>query len=127
MVVLHKSLLCRAIEEFKGRIAPVFSKVETQKQEIDSLRDDLRRTRRERDRLRKLELLQTEITTLKATLSETERNTDEALRLAEAAKDKLAAQHEATNQWKKKAAELEQDRKRYKDLLDRHVNSVSFI
>jgi len=126
-----QSILFRAIEDFKERIAPVFSKVETQKQEIESLRDDLRRTRRERDhsqnKLRKLEILRTEITTLKAALSESERNTDAALRLAEVAKDELAAQHAATNQWKKKVAELEQDNKRYKDLLDRHVNSVSLI
>lgn len=125
--IILQSLLFRAIEDFKERIAPVFCKVETQKQEINSLRDDLRRTRRERDKLRKLELLQTEITTLKTALSETERNTDEALRLAEAAKDELAAQHASTNQWKKKAAQLEQENKRCKDLLDRHVNSVSLF
>jgi chromosome segregation ATPase len=120
--------LLQAVEDFKERIIPVFTKANTQEKEIDKLRDELRKLRRDKERLegklKKTVSLQAEVVRLKTALSETERNTDEALRLAESAKDELATNHATANQWKKKATELEQENKRYKDMLDRHTNNV---
>lgn len=127
--IIRKSPLAQAIEDFKERIIPMFTKVDTQTEEIDQLRVELRKLRRDkehfRDKLKKMESYQSEVTRLKTALSETERNTDEALRLAESAKDEVAAHHATANQWKKRVTELEQDNKRYRDMLDRHSNNVS--
>jgi len=121
--------LLKAVEDFKERINPIFAKVESQKEEMSVMRDDLRRLRRERDglnsKLEKAKPLQNEVVRLRTALSETERNTDEALRLAEVAKDELAAHHTSTTQWKKRVAELDQENKRYKDQLERLKNNVS--
>jgi len=107
----------------------VFTKVDTQKEEIDKLRDALRRLRRDKEhlqsKLKRTEPLQAEVVRLKTALLETEQNTDEALRLAESAKDELATHHVTVNQLKKRTTELEQENKRYKDMLDRHSNNVS--
>jgi predicted nuclease with TOPRIM domain len=75
--------------------------------------------------LREWSRCQAEVVRLKRVLLETEQNTDEALRLAESAKDELATHHVTANQWKKRTTELEQENKRYKDMLDRHSNNVS--
>jgi cell shape-determining protein MreC len=120
--------LVQAVEDFNDRIIPLFTKVDTQQEEINKTRDELRKLRRDKEhlqgKLKKVEPLQGEIARLKTALSETERNTDEALRIAESAKDELATHHATTNQWKKRATELEQENKRYKDMLDRQTNNV---
>ena len=117
-----------AIEDFKERITPIFVKVETQTRDITKLCDDVCRLRRDKELLRtqlkKIEPLQGKVLQLKKELSETERNTAEALRLAEVAKDEVAAHHTTTNQWKKRAAESELENKRYKDMLERQANAV---
>ena len=71
-----------------------------------------------------MEPLQGKVLQLKKELSETERNTAEALRLAEVAKDEVAAHHTTTIQWKKRAVESELEKKRYKDMLERQANAV---
>ncbi len=95
---------------------------------MTKLCDDICRLRRDREllqtKLKKIEPLQGKVLQLKKELSETERNTTEALRLAEVAKDEVAAHHTTTNQWKKRAAELELENKRYKDMLERQANAV---
>lgn len=107
----------------------MFAKVETQTREISKLNDDLRRYHHDKEllqsKLKNIESLQAENLKLKTALSETERNTAEALRLAEVAKDEVAAHHTTTNQWKKRATELELENKRYKDMLERQANAVS--
>jgi cell shape-determining protein MreC len=129
IVLFKKPLLLQAVEDFRERIVPVFTKVDTQKEEVDRLRDELRKLRRDKEhlqgKLKKIEPLQTEIGRLKTVLLETEQNTDEALRLAESAKDELASHHDNANQWKKRTTELEQENKRYRDMLDRQSNNVS--
>ncbi|KAJ3504361.1 hypothetical protein NLJ89_g7971 [Agrocybe chaxingu] len=120
--------LLKAVQDFRERVAPVFAQVETQKKEIETLREDLRRVRRDREgvqaKLRKTEPLQVEVLRLRTALSETERNTQEAIRLAEQAKDELGTVHASSNQWKKRVAELDQENKRYKDMLERHANNA---
>ncbi|KDR80841.1 hypothetical protein GALMADRAFT_1111130 [Galerina marginata CBS 339.88] len=122
------SALLKAIESFQDRIIPMFSKVENQKHEIDALRKELHRSNRDRDyyqgKARKAEPLQTEIDRLGLSLREAEHNTNQALCLAEAAKDDLGKVHEKSSQWQKHAAELDQDNRRLKDQLERHVDSA---
>jgi predicted nuclease with TOPRIM domain len=48
---VQKSLLVRAVEDFKERIVPMFIKVDTQKEEIEKLRDELRKLRRDKEHL----------------------------------------------------------------------------
>ncbi|KIM39679.1 hypothetical protein M413DRAFT_447137 [Hebeloma cylindrosporum] len=118
--------LLKAIEDFNDRIIPNFSTVEKQKQEIERLRSELHRSHRERDlmqtKLRKAESLQTEVVSLRNALSESEANTQEAIRLAEAAKDDLGKLHETSGQSQRRAVELDQENKRFKDMLERHTS-----
>ena len=76
-------------------------------------------------KLRKAESLQTEVVSLLNTLSESEASTQEAIRLAEVAKDDLRKVDETLGQWQRRAAELDQQNKRFKDMLERHDNIVS--
>jgi Mg2+ and Co2+ transporter CorA len=121
--------LLKAIEDFNDRIIPNFTTVEKQKQEIEALQKELHRSRRERDlmqtKLRRAESLQTEVVSLRNALSESEANTQEAIRLAEVAKDDLGKVHETSGQWQRRAAELDQENKRFKDMLERHASIVS--
>jgi len=77
------------------------------------------------NKLRKAESLQIEVVHLRNALSESEANTQEAIRLAEVAKDDLGKVHVASGQWQRRAAELDQENKRYKDMLERHASVVS--
>ena len=76
-------------------------------------------------KLRKAESLQTEVVSLRNALSESEASTQEAIRLAEVAKDDLRKVDETLGQWQRRAAELDQQNKRFKDMLERHDNIVS--
>ena len=69
--------------------------------------------------------MQTEVISLREALSESEANTQEAIRLAEVAKDDLGKTHETSGQWQRRAAELDQENKRFKDMLERHASVVS--
>jgi len=62
--------------------------------------------------------MQTEVVSLRNALSESEAK---AIRLAKVAKDDLGKVHETLGQWQRRAAELDQQNKRFKDMLDRHV------
>lgn len=121
--------MVQAIEDFKERVVPVFTKVDTQEQELAKLRDDLRKLRQDKIRLegklRKTGPLRDEILQVKLKLSETEQNTEEALRLSENLKVELDASHVTATQWKTRATKFEQESKRYKDMLDRQANNVS--
>lgn len=64
---------------------------------------------------------------LEMELGETKKNGDEAIRLAEIAKNELVEVRENLIQWKKRASELTAENKRYKDLLEKNVESVSHI
>ena len=74
--------------------------------EIEALREELRRSHRERD------LMQTDVARLRNALSEFEANAQEAIRLAELA-------------WQRRAEELDQENKRFRDMLERHARTVS--
>lgn len=74
---------------------------------------------------RRAESLQTEVVSLRNALSESEANTQEAIRLAEVAKNDLGKVHETSGQWQRRAAELDQENKRFKDMLERHASIVS--
>jgi len=76
-------------------------------------------------KLRRAESLQTEVVSLRNALSESEANTQEAIRLAEVAKDDLGKIHETSGQWQRRAADLDQENKRFKDMLERHASIVS--
>lgn len=60
-------------------------------------------------------------------LKETKKIQDEAIRLAEFAKNELGEVHENLAQWKQRTAELTAENKRYKDLLEKQAESVSQI
>ncbi|KAF9038636.1 hypothetical protein BJ165DRAFT_403451 [Panaeolus papilionaceus] len=117
-----------ALESFNERIIPLFKNVESQSKEIHSLKEDLRRARRSRDsmanKVKDGEALHLENVTLKNQLNEAERNTNEAIRLAEVAKDEATRNHDQAQVWKKLSAELDQDNRRYKDLLERQISSA---
>ncbi|KAF8159345.1 hypothetical protein B0H34DRAFT_796602 [Crassisporium funariophilum] len=122
------STLIRAIDDFNERIIPLFTRVESQAHQLDQLRQDLRKSRSDRDnmqaKLKKSEASQAEVVRLEEALSETERNTQEAIRLAEVAKDDLLRVNESSTHWNKRAVELFEENKRFKDQLERHIESA---
>ena len=128
-VLIHftfpKTALIKAVEDFNERIIPLFTKVEVQSHQIIALRKDYLESRQETERLRdqltKAELLKT---SLEIELNESKKIQNEAIRLAEIAKDDLGKIHENSLQWKKRASEVNTENKRYKDLLEKHIESV---
>jgi len=127
--MISKSDLLKAIEDFQTRIVPLFSRTEQQKQEADGLRKELHKSRREFDQLnakmKKAENLEADVKKLENSLKESERNMEEAIRLAEIAKENLDKSNETLTQWQKRAADLEEENKRIKDTLYRQNNDVS--
>ncbi|PPR07004.1 hypothetical protein CVT24_011090 [Panaeolus cyanescens] len=117
-----------ALATFSERIVPMFKTVESQSKEISKLQEDLRRAKRSRDsmanKIKDGENLQQANNQLKQALEEAERNTHQAIQLAELAKDETTKHHDKMQEWKKRAAELDQENRRYKDLLDRQINSA---
>ena len=93
--------------------------VENQKQEIEALREELHRSHQERDSI------QTEVDSLRTALSESEANTQEAIRLAEVAENDLGKVHETSGQWQRRATELDEQNKHVKDMLELHASIVS--
>jgi hypothetical protein len=126
---IPKTILIKAVEDFNGRIVPVFTKVEVQSHQIVALREDYlesrQATERLQDQLTKAELFKTKSIQLEMELNETKKNENEAIRLAEIAKDDLGKVYESTVQWKKRTSELTAENKRYKDMLEKHIESVS--
>lgn len=124
-----KTALIKAVEDFNERILPLFTKVEVQSQQIITLTEDYHENLQEnehlRDQLARAELFKTKSIQLEMELNETKNNENEAIRLAEIAKDDLGKVHESSIQWKKRTSELTAENKRYKDLLEKHVESVS--
>jgi hypothetical protein len=90
------------------------------------LREDSLESRQEtenlRDQLRKAEIKSNQ---LEIELNETKKNENEAIRLAKIAKDDLGKVHESSLHWKKRTSELTAENKRYKDMLEKHVEFVS--
>lgn len=122
-------MLLQALQDFNERIIPLFSKVETQQKDLDQKSQELTRSRRERDeihaRIAHIGPLQTEVQRLRNALSETEANTQEALSLAESAKDKLQTQCQLAEQWQKQAAALEKKNSDLHEIVQRHQSYVS--
>ncbi|KAF5316292.1 hypothetical protein D9619_006218 [Psilocybe cf. subviscida] len=118
------TMLLQALQDFNERIIPLFSKVETQQKDLDQKSQELTRSRRERDeihaRIAHIGPLQTEVQRLRNALSETEANTQEALSLAESAKDKLQTQCQLAEQWQKQAAALEKKNSDLHEIVQRH-------
>ena len=105
--------------------------MEAQAQQIIALREDCLKSRGETAKLQhKLtgaEVFLTKSIQLEIDLKEAKRNEDEAIRLAEIAKNDFVKAQESSIQWKKRASELDTENKRYKDMLERNVESVSQI
>ena len=78
-------------------------------------------------KLRRVESLTTEVVHLRSALSDSEANTQKAIRLAEVAKGDLGKVHSTSGQWQRRAAELDQENKRYRDMLERHASVVSLL
>jgi hypothetical protein len=119
----------KAIEDFNERIVPLFTKVDVQSHQITALREDYRKSRHENEHLRdqqtKAEIFETKSIQLEIELNESKKNENEAIRLAEIAKNDLGKIHESSVQWKKRTSEITAESKRYKDMLEKHVESVS--
>jgi len=119
--------LIKAVEGFKERIIPLFTKVEAQSHQISTLRKDYLESRQEtehlQDQLTKAELFKTKFIQLEIELNESKKNQNEAIRLAEIAKDELGKIHENSILWKKRTSELTAENKRYKDMLEKHIES----
>ena len=75
-----------------------------------------------RDQLKKAEIKSNQ---LEAELIETKKNENEAIRLAKIAKDDLGKAQESSLQWRKRTSELTAENKWHKDMLEKHVESVS--
>lgn len=105
--------------------------MEVQTQQIIVLKGDFHESYMEtkilQDQLKKAEQLQKNSIQLEMQLKETKKNEDEAIRLAEIAKNELVEVREHLGQWKKRTSELTAENKRYKDLLEKQVESVSQI
>ena len=122
----QKSALIKAIEDFNERIIPLFTKVQVQTHQIIALKEDFMESRQEtenlRDQLKKAEIKSKQ---LEIELNETKKNEKEAIRLAKISKDDLGKVHESSLQWRKRTSELTAENKWYKDILEKHVESVS--
>ncbi|KAF9560132.1 hypothetical protein CPC08DRAFT_665798 [Agrocybe pediades] len=120
--------LLKAIEDFQTRIVPLFTRTDEQKQEVETLKKDMHKNRREVDqlnaKLKKAENLQAEVKKFQSSLKESERNMEEAIRLAEVAKENLDKSNEALSKWQKRAADLEEENKRMRDTLYRQNNDA---
>ena len=105
--------------------------MEVQSQQIIVLREAFLESHQEtdnlRDQLTKAEVFQTRTMQLETELKESKKNENEAIRLAEIAKNELGELHENLIQWKKRASEVTAENKRCKDMLEKHVESVSLI
>jgi len=127
-LLLLKTALINAIEDFTERIIPLFTKVEIQSQRLIALREDCLKSREETERLQQkltgAELFLTKSIQLETDLKEAKKNENEAIRLAEIAKNDLGKAHESSVQWKKRASELAAENKRYKDMLEKNVESA---
>ncbi|KAF9528950.1 hypothetical protein CPB83DRAFT_291153 [Crepidotus variabilis] len=121
-------LLLKAVEDFKERIIPTFDKVEGQKQQIKGLLSGMRDLRKENEAYRgkqsKNDILKAEVTRLKSGVAEKEENRRVVVNLLEAMTDEMQTCKASTEHWKKKASDLEQDNRRYKDQLERHTNNA---
>lgn len=95
------------MEDFKERIIPTFARAESQKKQIQGLLDDMRKLRKETE-------------TLKVIAKEFETLQHQHVSL----RDELHVHVSGFTHWKKTAGELDIDNKRYKDLLERHKNTV---
>jgi len=122
------SALLKAVQDFQDRIIPLFAKVQGQKQEIDGLRKDLHRTYKDRDhyesKAKKVEPLEDEVDRLTSERNVATHERDEAIRLAEIAKDDFIRVQQSSLQWQKHAGELDAENRRFKDQLERHVNNA---
>ena len=97
--------LQKIIDDFNERIIPHLTTVENQKQEIEALQKELNRSHQEKD------IMQADIVRLQNALSESEANA-QAIRLTELA-------------WQRRAEELDQENKGFKNMLERHAKTVS--
>lgn len=123
-----QTALIKAVEDFHERILPLFAKVDIQSHQIIVLREDFLESRQKTESLQDQVIkAQSKSIQLEMELGETKKNGDEAIRLAEIAKNELVEVRENLIQWKKRASELTAENKRYKDLLEKNVESVSHI
>ncbi|KAF8902416.1 hypothetical protein CPB84DRAFT_863139 [Gymnopilus junonius] len=119
------SALARAINGFEERSVPLHTTVRGQEQEIDGLRKNLNRSHRDRDQFEsRAKSLQEEVDRLTAERNAAIRERDEAIHLAEIAKDDFVQNQQKAEHYMKQAGELAAENHRFKDQLDRHVNSA---
>ena len=91
------------------------------------MREDSLKSRRETENLRdQLTKAERKSNQLEIELNETKKYGNEAIRLAKiATKDLLGKVLESSLRWKKRTSELAAENKRYKDMLEKLVESVS--
>ncbi|TFK71433.1 hypothetical protein BDN72DRAFT_837653 [Pluteus cervinus] len=123
----YAELLLRAVDDFRDRIIPIFTKVEIQADDIADLQSQLKSSiSLNEDLSKQLELLESqmdEIKALKKDLRREQRSTEKALVLAEKAKDDLLALRLSHAEVEKRSTTLEEDNARMRDQLERHVES----
>ena len=123
-------MLRRAVDDFKDRIIPLFAKVQSQSKQIDALTQDLHESDREKGIL-EVEIMNTkplgtQVKQLKKKLEDAERNSHQAIALAEKAKDEVVQLRQSNTTLHSTAEELELDNRNLRDLLDRHSNAVGY-
>lgn len=122
-------MLLQAVNQFKKRIIPTFTKVELQMEEIASLREDIHAERCEKEKLHakyeKVKTLQMDMKGMKDSVIQVGNERDKALLLAERACEETVKLREAKEASIGIIKTLEEENERYRDQLKRHMDSVS--
>ncbi|PPQ69592.1 hypothetical protein CVT25_000966 [Psilocybe cyanescens] len=115
--------LLQAIEDFRTRIIPLYSKSEAQQTQLNLLLAEkqahLWKTDHLTAQIQKLEPLHADVAKMKRAVQDSDRLKSDALQLAETANAKLGKAHESLDSWKKNAEERELEIQRLKALLER--------
>lgn len=126
-----KTPLLQAIEDFRTRIIPLYSKSEAQQTQLNLLLAEkqahLWKTDHLTAQIQKLEPLHADVAKMKRAVQDSDRLKSDALQLAETANAKLGKAHESLDSWKKNAEERELEIQRLKALLERQNTGVSYI
>lgn len=123
-----QDMLLQAVNQFKERIIPAFTKVEAQMEEIVSLRKDLDVAWREKEqvatRYRKARKVEMDVQRMRESVAQVSGERDKALLLAEQACQETVKLREAKEASTSTIAVLEEENERYRGQLQRHMELV---